>query len=89
MIKNFVPKWFAATLLGCACGGLAASSVANATTYTVDSVTTYSSLGSGIQVSLTGTILQNIPPPSGCMSKTLQQANLYECSALTFSIPLT
>jgi hypothetical protein len=55
MIKNLVPKWFAATLLGCACGGLAASSVANATTYTVDSVTTYSSLGSGIQVSLTGT----------------------------------
>jgi hypothetical protein len=41
MIKNLTSKRFAATLLGCAWGVLAAGSVANATTYTIDSVSVY------------------------------------------------
>lgn len=41
MIGNLTLKRIAAALLGCACGVLVAGSAANATTYTIDSVTVY------------------------------------------------
>ena len=59
MIKSLISKRFTATLLGCACGVLAAGSVANASSITVDSVGTYSSLSSSIQVDLSGHLAAN------------------------------
>ena len=59
MFRNLTPKRFAATLLGCAWGVLAAGSAANATTYTINSVSTYSSLTSSIVVNLSGHLAAN------------------------------
>jgi PEP-CTERM motif len=59
LIKSLISKRFTATLLGCACGVLAAGSVANASSITVDSVGTYSSLSSSIQVDLSGHLAAN------------------------------
>ena len=81
-----------ATLLGCACGVLAAGSVANATTYTVDSVSVYD----WNQVTLSGTgyngvntTKPNFQLRSGCMSQARQQTNICGCFALISSTPLT
>ncbi len=55
MIKHMAARRIATLVIGSCLSFLAASSVANATTYTVDSVTTYTPLSNNIVIDLTGT----------------------------------